>query len=72
MLESVEDGDYALLLGEGWEGDEDAPTVIHMGENPTKHLALAAGLRHVGIVNDHTGGYSEFQARLTLHMCGRQ
>ena len=35
---------------------EDAPTVIHMGENPTKHLALAAGLRHVGIVNDHTGG----------------
>ena len=47
-LESVEDGDYSVLLGEGWEGDEDAPTVIHMGENPTKHLALAAGLRHVG------------------------
>lgn len=27
-----------------------------MGENPTKHLALAAGLRQVGIVNYHTGG----------------
>ena len=35
---------------------EDAPSVIHMGENPTKHLALATDLRHVGIVNDHTGG----------------
>ena len=22
-LESVEDGDYALLLGEGWDGDEE-------------------------------------------------
>ena len=35
---------------------EDASTVLHMGENSSEHLALAAGLRHVGIINDHTGG----------------
>lgn len=34
---------------------EDASTVLHMGENSSKHLAFAAGLRHVGIVNNHTG-----------------
>ena len=35
---------------------EDASTVLHMGENSSEHLALTAGLRHVGIINDHTGG----------------
>ena len=35
---------------------EDASTLVHMGKNSSKHLAFAAGLRHVGIVNNHTRG----------------
>lgn len=42
---------------------EAAPTVIHMGENQTKNLALASDLRHVGVSSTIIQvGYSEFLA----------
>ena len=35
---------------------KDASAVLHMGVNTSKHLAFATGLRHIGIINNHTCG----------------
>ena len=37
---------------------EDASALFHMGVHASEHLAFTSALRHIGIVDNHTGGIS--------------